>query len=397
MGKHGENIRKRKDGRWEARLISVYDGTGKAKYRSFYGKTYMEAKEKRNAYLRSGAEAQYQQKVNSMDKRKILVSQIMMEWLDSRRDAVKESTYAHYKNLAGTHILPKLGRIPLGSLTPENINQFLKVLLSSGRIDGKGGLSPKTVADIRSVLLLALEYARSSQYPCPDLGKIFSPHVTRPEMKVLTLEQQEKLENYLFRNPGPMELGILITLYGGLRIGELCALQWRDIHFESGTLQVSKTILRIQKEDRDKGKKTQVLISRPKTDSSNRLIPLPGFLLEFLRNFRQESELYLITGTKFYLEPRMCLEKYKKILKKAGLESHTFHTLRHTFATRCVEKGFDPKSLSEILGHANINTTLQNYVHPSIDLKKEQMDRLEQVSVWGQNKGQNKEKKTGTA
>lgn len=397
MGKHGENIRKRKDGRWEARLISEYDGTGKAKYRSFYGKTYMEAKEKRIAYLRSGAEAQYQQKVNSMDKRKILVSQIMMEWLDSRRDAVKESTYAHYKNLAETHFLPKLGRIPLGSLTPENINQFLKVLLSSGRIDGKGGLSPKTVADIRSVLLLALEYARSSQYPCPDLGKIFSPHVTRPEMKVLTLEQQEKLENYLFRNPGPMELGILITLYGGLRIGELCALQWRDIHFESGTLQVSKTILRIQKEDRDKGKKTQVLISRPKTDSSNRLIPLPGFLLEFLRNFRQESELYLITGTKFYLEPRMCLEKYKKILKKAGLESHTFHTLRHTFATRCVEKGFDPKSLSEILGHANINTTLQNYVHPSIDLKKEQMDRLEQISVWGQNKGQNKEKKTGTA
>lgn len=247
------------------------------------------------------------------------------------------------------------------------------------------------------MLLLALEYARSSQYPCPDLGKIFSPHVTRPEMKVLTLEQQEKLENYLFRNPGPMELGILITLYGGLRIGELCALQWRDIHFESGTLQVSKTILRIQKEDRDKGKKTQVLISRPKTDSSNRLIPLPGFLLEFLRNFRQESELYLITGTKFYLEPRMCLEKYKKILETAGLESHTFHTLRHTFATRCVEKGFDPKSLSEILGHANINTTLQNYVHPSIDLKKEQMDRLEQISVWGQNKGQNKEKKTGTA
>lgn len=316
MGKHGENIRKRKDGRWEARLISEYDGTGKAKYRSFYGKTYMEAKEKRNAYLRSGAEAQYQQKVNSMDKRKILVSQIMMEWLDSRRDAVKESTYAHYKNLAGTHILPKLGRIPLGSLTPENINQFLKVLLSSGRIDGKGGLSPKTVADIRSVLLLALEYARSSQYPCPDLGKIFSPHVTRPEMKVLTLEQQEKLENYLFRNPGPMELGILITLYGGLRIGELCALQWRDIHFESGTLQVSKTILRIQKEDRDKGKKTQVLISRPKTDSSNRLIPLPGFLLEFLRNFRQGSEVYLITGTKFYLEPRMCLEKYKKNIEK---------------------------------------------------------------------------------
>lgn len=397
MCKHGENIRKRKDGRWEARLISEYDGTGKAKYRSFYGKTYLEAKEKRISYLRNGAEAQHQQKINITDKSKILVSHIMIKWLDSRKDSVKESTYAHYKNLAETHILPGLGRIPLAALTSENINQFLKELLSSGRVDGKGGLSPKTVADIRSVLLLALEYARSEQYPCPDLDKIFSPHVSRPEMKVLTLEQQEKLENYLFQHPGPMELGILITLYGGLRIGELCALQWRDIHFESGTLQVSKTILRIQKEDRDKEKKTQVLISRPKTDSSNRLIPLPGFLLEFLRNFRQESESYLLTGTKFYLEPRMCLEKYKKILEKAGLESHTFHTLRHTFATRCVEKGFDPKSLSEILGHANINTTLQNYVHPSIDLKKEQMNRLEQVSVWGQSKGQDRVKKSGTA
>lgn len=397
MCKHGENIRKRKDGRWEARLISEYDGTGKAKYRSFYGKTYLEAKEKRISYLRNGAEAQHQQKINITDKSKILVSHIMIKWLDSRKDSVKESTYAHYKNLAETHILPGLGRIPLAALTSENINQFLKELLSSGRVDGKGGLSPKTVADIRSVLLLALEYARSKQYPCPDLDKIFSPHVSRPEMKVLTLEQQEKLENYLFQHPGPMELGILITLYGGLRIGELCALQWRDIHFESGTLQVSKTILRIQKEDRDKEKKTQVLISRPKTDSSNRLIPLPGFLLEFLRNFRQESESYLLTGTKFYLEPRMCLEKYKKILEKAGLESHTFHTLRHTFATRCVEKGFDPKSLSEILGHANINTTLQNYVHPSIDLKKEQMNRLEQVSVWGQSKGQDRVKKSGTA
>ena len=316
MCKHGENIRKRKDGRWEARLISEYDGTGKAKYRSFYGKTYLEAKEKRISYLRNGAEAQHQQKINITDKSKILVSHIMIKWLDSRKDSVKESTYAHYKNLAETHILPGLGRIPLAALTSENINQFLKELLSSGRVDGKGGLSPKTVADIRSVLLLALEYARSSQYPCPDLEGIFSPHVSRPEIKVLTLEQQEKLENYLFQHPKPMELGILIILYGGLRIGELCALQWKDIHFESGTLQVSKTVLRIQKEDREKEKKTQVLISRPKTDSSNRVIPLPGFILEYLKNFRQESESYLLTGTKFYLEPRMCLEKYKKYWKK---------------------------------------------------------------------------------
>ena len=318
-----------------------------------------------------------------------------MEWMDSRRDSVKESTYAHYKNLLDKHILPKLGQAPLRTLTSEKINQFLRELLSSGRVDGTGGLSPKTVADIRSVLLLGLEYARCRQYPCPVMGKIFSPHVSRPELKVLTRDQQEKLENYLFQHPDPLELGILTALYGGLRIGELCALQWKDIHFESGIIQISKTILRIQKEDRNDKKRTQVLIGRPKTDSSKRLIPMPAFILEFLGNFRQGSEIYLITGTKFYMEPRICLEKYKKILKKAGLDSYTFHTLRHTFATRCVEKGFDPKSLSEILGHANVNTTLQNYVHPSIDLKKEQMDRLEQISVWGQNKGQDKAEKAG--
>ena len=146
MGKHGENIRKRKDGRWEARMIVAYNPDGKAKYRSFYGKTYIEAKEKRNQYLRNHC---CQSKDETMQyETKVTVQQIMQEWLMLKKYNIKESTFAHYTNLLENHIYPKLGQIPLSLLTAEKINDFLKEELRFGRIDGKGGLSSKTVSDI---------------------------------------------------------------------------------------------------------------------------------------------------------------------------------------------------------------------------------------------------------
>lgn len=201
----------------------------------------------------------------------------------------------------------------------------------------------------------------------------------------MTRAEQATLEKFLFAHPEPLELGILIALYGGLRIGEICALQWKDFHFDSGTIHVTKTMLRIQNVTSNCQKKTKILISRPKTESSNRIVPLPSFLMSFLKRYRMEPDVYILTGTRSFLEPRMCLDKYKQILNQVHLKPFTFHALRHTFATRCVESEFDIKSLSEILGHANVNTTLQRYVHPSIDLKKEQMNRLEKISILGQN------------
>lgn len=389
MGKHGENIRKRKDGRWEARIISEYDLNGKAKYRSFYGKTYHEAKEKRNNYLRNSSEYPCRSKKDVFGNTKITVRNVMQEWMAYRKDYVKESTFAHYKNLVEKHILPTLGEVSLCALTSEKINIFLKEELHSGRTDGQGGLSSKTVSDIRSVLLLGLEYARQQQYPCSVNSKIFIPKSCKTNKKILTCEEQLKLEGFLYQHPDSAALGILMALYSGLRIGELCALQWGDINLENGTVQISKTIIRIQNVDynNDNEKKTRILISHPKTESSNRFVPLPTFIVELLEKYRQESDTFFVTGTKFYMEPRIYLDKYKRILKKAGLESFTFHALRHTFATRCVESGFDTKSLSEILGHANVSTTMQNYVHPSLQLKKEQMERLKTVSIWGQNNG----------
>lgn len=386
MGKRGENIRKRRDGRWEARIISEYDLYGKAKYRSFYGKTYLEAKEKRNDYIKKCSGPQYD---SPTYQAKTTVRQIMYGWVNFRKDSVKESTFAHYMNLIERHILPVLGNIYVSALTTETINNFLKQQLNSGRVDGKGGLSPKTVSDIRSVLLLGLEYACQQQYTCSIKTKIFSPKTCKTSKKILTRIEQSKLEEFLYQHPDPVNLGILTALYSGMRIGELCALQWGDIHSSEGIMHINKTIIRIQnvEQNDENGKKTRILINRPKTESSNRFVPLPAFILEVLEKYRQKTDAFLITGTKYPMEPRVYLNKYKQILKKAGLNSFTFHSLRHTFATRCVETGFDTKSLSEILGHTNVSTTLQNYVHPSLELKKEQMNRLQTVSIWGQNQG----------
>lgn len=393
MGRRGENIRKRKDGRWEARILWGRDAKGRAKYRSVYGKTYLETKEKRNRLLGDSSALLQERLEQEKRTEKITFEQVMREWLSSRKDSVKASTFAHYANLLEKHILPELGTYEFSLLTGEILDQYLKEKLRKGRLDGKGGLSPKTVADIRSVLLLGIEYARKQQYPCNINTKIFYPRCRQKEIQVLGREEQEKLEQVLFKEQDPIALGVLIALYGGLRIGEICALQWGDIHFEKGTIQVSKTLIRVRNLGEEKEKKTRILIEQPKTESSNRTVPLPTFLLKFLGRWKQAKDRYILTGTKYYLEPRMCLEKYKRLLARAGLPSYTFHTLRHTFATRCVESGFDPKSLSEILGHANINTTLQRYVHPSIELKKAQMERLEKISVLGQDLGQPEEKK----
>lgn len=396
MGKRGENIRKRKDGRWEARLITAYDIDGKAKYRSFYGRTYREAKEKRNQYQIH--QSNHQQNLPSLKSyQKITVKQLMQEWLFLKKDSIKDSTYAHYQYLLEKHIFPQLGEVYLLSLTTEMINEFLKEKLCAGRIDGKGGLSSKTVSDIRSIILLGLEYAEQQKYPCAAKSKIFSPRTHKPAIKVLSKEEQCRLELFLCQHPEPLELGILITLYGGLRIGELCALQWADILYENGTIRVNKTMLRIQNTGNESEKKTRILIHSPKTESSDRFVPLPSFILNFIEKYRRGSGDFLLTGSKCYMEPRMCLWKYKQILEKAGIRSFTFHALRHTFATRCVENGFDPKSLSEILGHANVNTTLINYVHPSLELKKQQMERLKSISVWGQKNGHDLEENTESA
>lgn len=384
MGRHGENIHKRKDGRWEARILLYREANGKPRYAYIYGKTYTEAKTKRNMVLKK-QDCEIQKKAPHNEcVQQMTFSQVIDEWFITKMDTIKESSLVNYSFLIENHIRPELGNALLTDMTAEKLNSFLKHKLQSGRLDGKGSLSAKTVSDIRSVLKMILNYALQKSYPVPVITEIKAPRIPNSRIRVLSHAEQQQLERILFEDAQPIHLGILMALYAGLRIGEVCALRWEDINFTNGTLDVSKTLQRIRNLSADACCKTKVLITPPKTDSSNREIPLPEFFLLYLKENQQEGNKYLLTGTIHPSEPRCCLYEYKRILKKAGLEQFTFHTLRHTFATRCVENGFDIKSLSEILGHSSVNTTLQRYVHPSLEQKKAQMDKLAVFSIHGQ-------------
>lgn len=323
---------------------------------------------------------------NGQNGKNILFKEALREWQNSKKGLVKESTYVNYSNLIESHLVPDIGAYALSSVSTELLNDYLKKKLCSGRLDGKGGLSPKTVYELRSVLIYTIKYAKQSGYSCKIADdRLFCPKGRKPQIRVFTRQEQERLEAYLFQETSPLHISILVTLYSGLRIGELCALKWGDIHLSNGVISIKRIISRIRDLSPDAPTKTKIIIDLPKTECSSRDIPLPDFIVEFLGRFRQEKEVYLLTGTKKYMEPRSCLNNYKQVLLKAGLEDFNFHTLRHTFATRCVESGFDVKSLSEILGHANVNTTMQRYVHPSMDLKRKEMNKLEQICVCGQN------------
>ena len=304
---------------------------------------------------------------------------LLTEFLLHKRDAVKESTYAHYCDVVETHIRPRLGSLPLQQMNTKEIDRFTSELLREGRRDKQGGLSPKSVRDILSIVRLSLQYAMDLRLIPAEAVHFSVPRIEQAAMQILSDEEQIRLEYSVRASGSSATFGIYLCLYTGLRIGELCALQWNDIDFENAIISISRTILRIRNTGTGAAK-TRIVITSPKTKSSIRRIPLPSFVASALRALQKEAaspEAYVLTGTTRYIEPSNYYVRYKRILRKCGLPDYSFHALRHTFATHCIEKGFDPKSLSEILGHASVGITLNRYVHPSMELKRRCMERLE--------------------
>ncbi len=193
--------------------------------------------------------------------------------------------------------------------------------------------------------------------------------------------EQTKLVQYLSENADHYSLAVIISLYCGLRIGEVCALKWRDLNLDTGVVTVSKTLIRVQDKDEQNADKTKVVMQNPKTESSIRKVPMPECIRkELASRFHDSPEFFVITGTSHFMEPRVCLRKFKKIVTDLGMPEYTFHACRHTYATRCIELGIDAKILCELLGHASVKTTLDRYVHPSMDIKKEQVNKLSQLA-----------------
>lgn len=367
MSRKGENITKRKDGRWEARAILARSETGKAMYSFFYGKTYAEAKAKKEYAL-----SQVIMCIPKTPKNTLTVKDLIGEFLLHKKSAVKSSTLSHYENLIRTYIIDSLGNIKLMQLTATRIEKYSHSLLENGKKNGDG-LSPKSVRDILSILRSIIKYGTSKQYLSSEILIFSMPRITPKETSILKPEEQSTLENYVTYGQDTYKFGVYLTLYTGLRIGELCSLRWSDINIERSTLTVRRTIQRIKVFGK---KKTEIQIAEPKTRTSLRCIPLPTFLLSLLSSKKQSGDIYILTGTKNYIEPSNYYMRYKRWLKKINLPLYSFHALRHTFATRAIERGFDAKTLSEILGHSNVKITLDRYVHPSMDMKRAQMERL---------------------
>lgn len=376
MSKKGENIYKRKDGRWEGRYIKFYDGLGKAKYGYIYGKTYGEAKSKLQE-----AQAKLKDGILPENKRTVLYSEVLVSWLQSVRINVKESTYMRYKQLIYQHITVDLGKYPINKISSQLVEKFVEEKLINGRLDGKGGLSPKTVTDIITIVKSSMDYAAYNgvSVTC-NLSKL-SVKKKEKEMRVLTIDEQKKLASVLLNEMDLYKLGVFISLYTGIRIGELCALKWENLNIKCKTLKIRETMQRIQSPEEAETSKTKIVFTEPKSKCSIRDIPLPDFLIDIIKKFQGSPKAYVLTGDKNrYVEPRTMQNRFQKYVQESGIEKANYHSLRHTFATRCVEVGFEVKSLSEILGHANVNITLNRYVHSSFELKSNNMNKLSVVA-----------------
>ena len=309
-------------------------------------------------------------------KNKILYSDWIYEWLIGKKEYIKESTYANYSNNIFNHIIPKLGNNHLQDLNHNKIQNFLLELFKSGRKDGKGGLSEKTIKDITIIIKGSLKKAiNEEKIKHFELSFIYPKDNKDSKIYILSKHEQNKITKYVLNNISNKNIGLLIPLYSGLRIGELCALKWNDIDFKKNMLLINKTIQRVYIKDKDNNI-SKVLITSPKTKKANREIPINKKFAELLKLVKTNEEDYIITGTKKYLEPRAYRRYFNKVLSLIGINQFNFHSLRHTFATNCISLGVDYKTVSELLGHSNVDVTLNLYVHPRLSQKKKCIDMI---------------------
>ena len=299
----------------------------------------------------------------------IKLSQIIDLWKKDKKQYVKKSTYSAYVLLVKNHLLPYFG--DKYEVEESDVQKFVFEKLEQG-------LSQKTIMDILIVLKMILKFGVKHRYlSCREIEIKFPTQRENEGLEVLSRSNQRKIMNYIEKNFTFKNLGIYICLSTGLRIGELCALTWDDIDADNGVILVRKTIQRIYVID-DVKKRTELIIDTPKTKNSIRDIPMTSDLIKIIKPIKKivNNEYYVLTNDIKPTEPRTYRNYYKRFMKKFDIPDLKFHGLRHSFATRCIEGKCDYKTVSVILGHSNISTTLNLYVHPNLEQKKKCISQM---------------------
>ena len=291
---------------------------------------------------------------------------ISAEWLEYKRNNVKESTYYNYMYNIERYLKPFFNQRNIDEIS--NYNDFIQEL--------KEKYAPETIKRIINVLKSILKYYQEEYNVVLKIKKITLPKAEKRKVKILSHQEKEKLEKYCLEVNTLKSLGIIICLNTGLRIGEICALKWKNIDLEEKVIYIEQTIQRVYiKQD----KKSKIIIDKPKSSYSIRTIPMNKKVYNILKSIQKnynENDFLLTGDSEKFVEPRNYQHNFQIFLKNSKIKHYKFHCLRHTFATACIEVGMDIKSLSEILGHANTTITLDIYVHSSDKIKKKYLEKL---------------------
>ena len=297
------------------------------------------------------------------------IREIAEAWKEYKRPYVKQSTMAAYALILENHVLPEFG--DNDSLHEHDVQAFVLKKIEHG-------LSVKSVKDILIVLKMVMKFGVKNEWMNHYEWDINYPANSQPkELEVLSVANHRKILNYVQHNFTFMSLGIYISLSTGLRIGEICALKWSDINVTEGTITVQRTIERIYVVEGEK-KHTQLVINTPKTVNSCREIPMSKELLAMVKPMKKvvNGDFYVLTNEDKPTEPRTYRNYYNRLMEKLDIPKLKYHGLRHSFATRCIEAGCDYKTVSVLLGHSNISTTLNLYVHPNMEQKKRCINKM---------------------
>lgn len=297
------------------------------------------------------------------------------EWLINKSYKVKVSTTQKYELILSTHIIPILGKIKLAEISTAFLNQCITELYQSK----KEKLSDSSLHSIKYLIKAIISYGVSHEYiPNVHFTFEFAKSIDVSKIQILNQSQEHVILQQTLNKQNPNNLGILISLGTGMRLGEVCSLSIEDINMTLRVISVNKTVQRLSK--RIGNKKTELVVSTPKSIHSIREIPIPDFLYEALSSYHRlynfDSNMYILTNSSKPYDPRTLQYAFERLTKKQGYRNLHFHCLRHTYATRCIEAGIDIKTVSELLGHSDTAFTMNRYVHPSFDTKREAINKL---------------------